>query len=826
MNTSPLDSPSSGFQVTMHGDSGDESSFTQIGTQIVQQVPPPTVMVRHSLPPDTAAFTGRGAELERIASSAVAAVHGSGVFSIHAIGGMPGVGKTALAVHVAYLLKERFPDRQLFIDLHAHTPGREPVDPANALAGLLASSGLDTRNLPDSLDDRAALWRDQMAGKRALLILDNAFSSTQVAPLLPGGNCLALVTSRRYLGDLPGAAIPVSLDALPPDQALEMFMRIAPRASGSPEGVMEVVRLAGFLPLAVSLLARIYARHESWTLANLAAETKASLLTLAAENETVAAAFEMSYRYLDVNTRRFFRFLGAHPAIHADIYSAAILAGTTLIRAAEYLDILHREGLLVESGYRRYGMHDLIRLYARDLADSFPESRDQALIRLLDYYQYTSALADTRLTRQRRSLPVTLAELPEGAVPSLPDYSQALEWVRTERDSLLACLDHVTEIGDHSRIVSLSAGIAALLRHDGPWADAITRHARAAESALYLGNFIARADALNDLGVARQLSGDYRGAKEVLDQALEIFRERGVRLGLANVLANLGLIPRMAGDYPRAKVILEQALHIYQDLGDRLGQAGTLAELGSVRWLSGDFKGAASILERALDVYRDLDDRVGQGDVLIYLGCALRLVGDYLDAENKFKDAWRVYQDLGDRLGQGDALLYLGTVWRITENHGDASDVLIKSLEIYRDLGNRVGQANALMYLGATWRLTGQHEKASEALQECLDIYRDIEDRGGENQALNEVGALRLACGDREQAEYCHCQALEMAREISSPWDEAHALVGLGRCALASGRIADARGKMDEGLKIFQRIGAAEAIDLVVEIGNIGATAR
>ena len=254
-----------------------------------------SLAVRYSLPPDTAAFTGRGEELTQI-TAAVAGVAGTGgVVAVHAIDGMPGVGKTALAVHAAHLLRDRFPDRLLFINLHAHTPGREPVRPEDALAGLLAATGADPRFLPGDLDGRAGMWRDKMAGQRALLVLDNAASSGQVAPLLPGAEgCLVLVTSRRHLGDLPGAVTPVLLDALPPPEAQEMFTRLAPRAAGCPGEVAEVMRLAGFLPLAISLLASVFARHRSWTLADLAAETRAGLLTLTAENDSIAAAFEVS----------------------------------------------------------------------------------------------------------------------------------------------------------------------------------------------------------------------------------------------------------------------------------------------------------------------------------------------------------------------------------------------------------------------------------------------------------------------------------------------------------------------------------------------------
>ena len=375
-----------------------------------------------SLPPDTAAFTGRGAELDRITAAVAQAAGSGGVVAICAIGGMPGVGKTALAVHASHLLKDRFPDRQLFVSLHGHTPGRDPLTPHTALAVLLAAVGVDARYLPGDLAGRTALWRDRMAGQKALIVLDNAASTAQVAPLLPASaGCLVLVTSRRHLGDLPGAAAPVQLQVLTDGRgAGDVRPAGAPRRCRPGRGVAELVGLAGFLPLAVSLLARVYARHPSWTLADLAAETRAGMLTLTAEHDSVAAAFELSYRHLAPGQQQFFRRLGLHPGTSTDAYAAAALAGISLREAAGQLDALHGEGLLTETGHRRYGMHDLIRSYARDLAATDQASRrQQALDRLLDYYQYTAARADKLLARQARTRPAQAPQAIPAAVPDL-----------------------------------------------------------------------------------------------------------------------------------------------------------------------------------------------------------------------------------------------------------------------------------------------------------------------------------------------------------------------------------------------------------------------
>jgi len=332
----------------------------------------------NTLPADTASFTGRQEQLAEIAAAAAGAAQAGRVVAIHAIDGMPGVGKTTLAVHVGHLVADEFPDGQLFMDLHAHTPGHRPVDPAEALASLLAADGVDARYLPADLDGRAAMWRARLAGKRVLLILDNAAGSGQVAPLLPGAaGCLVLVTSRRYLGDLPTALVSMPLDILPPEDALAMFITLAPRAKAETGLTAEMVALCGYLPLAITLLAGLFARHRSWDMAYLIGQTKAKLLTVSTENRTVAAAFELSYQYLTARQQRFFVHLGLHPGPDIDLYAAAALAGLPYDHTIRILDELHADGLLAEPVPRRYRMHNLIHQYARSLAaaDDFADEQ-------------------------------------------------------------------------------------------------------------------------------------------------------------------------------------------------------------------------------------------------------------------------------------------------------------------------------------------------------------------------------------------------------------------------------------------------------------------
>jgi tetratricopeptide (TPR) repeat protein/transcriptional regulator with XRE-family HTH domain len=736
-----------------------------------------------TLPRDVASFTGREQELLELVNAATDA---GGVVSICAIGGMAGVGKTAFAVHAAHRLADRFPAGQIFLSLHGHTPGQQPVDPGDALASLLLTIGVPAGQIPPGLEARLALWRDKLVSLRLLLVLDDAVGSEQVLPLLPGaGGSLVLITSRRHLTALEDATA-ISLDILAPGEAAALLVRLAARP-GLKQGdaaVSEIIRLCGYLPLAIGMVARQLHHHPAWSLAGRAAELAAErdrLELMATENVSVAAAFDLSYQDLADDQQLLFRRLGLHPGTEFDGYAAAALDGTGLAPARRGLAVLYDQYLLIELAQGRYRMHDLIRQHARALAGRLDsdEDQEQGISRLLDYYQHTAALAESLLAR--RTVPALAAGAPPTPVPILDGREQALAWARAERASLLACWDHAVATGQHARVIALTAGLAGLLRHDGPWAGALNRHAAALRAAQYLGDRLGQANALNDLGRVRLLTDDFTGAGRDLAEALEIYRGVGSQLGQANALNNLGDMRRLTGDYPAAARDLEEALGLYRDLGNRLGQANVLTNLGIMRRLTGDYPAAARDLEEALRIYRDIGDRPGQTMALNNLGMIRRGMGDFTGAARDLEEA-------------------------------------------LTNTSDRLDLANALTYLGTVRRLTGDLAGAAGDLEEGLRIYREIGNRSAEAEALNEAGTLYRIRGDLGRAGSCHQQALDLSREIGIAWDEAHALAGLGRCALAAGRTEEGGGQLRQALEIFQRIGAAEAADVAAELDALPGT--
>ena len=709
-----------------------------------------------ALPRDIGSFTGRQLELRQLVG-VTARSSLPGVVGIHAIGGMAGIGKTALAVHAAHQLAPRFPDGQIFLPLHGHTPGQRPVDPADALASLLLTAGVAPALIPPGLEARMALWRDRLAGKQLLLVLDDAASSDQVRPLLPGaGGSLVLVTSRRHLSALEDAQT-LSLDTLPPEEAAGLLVRLAGRAGLSPDdlAVGEITRLCGYLPLAIGMLARQLHHHPAWTASDLAADLAAArdrLELMRAENLSVAVAFGLSYADLSSEHQRLFRRLGLHPGTDIDGYAAAALDGTDLAAARRDLEALYDQYLIAEPTRGRYRLHDLIREHARALAATDdPSEQEAATSRVLDYYLRAAGIAEARLARQSRTRSDSLAlASPPTAVPDLPDRARALAWARAERANLLACRDHAARTGQHARVVALTAAMAYLLQQDGPWTDAITCHTVGVTAAREVGDRLGQAGALGDLGEARRLTGDFQGAGQAHQEALGIYRDLGDRRGQANASRELGALWSLTGDYLGAIQTAEETLRIFRNLGDRLFEAGSLLYIGGARGMTGDYPGATEALEEALAIVRDLGDRCDVAEVLRELRAVRRMAGDYPRAAQALEEALPICRDLGDRGREAATLNELGTLRRVRGSPERAGEYHRQALKLAREIGSPRFEADALAGLGRCALGAGRTAEAQTSLRQALEILQRIGAAEAPNLAT-ELEALIRPQQDREQ---------------------------------------------------------------------------
>ena len=730
--------------------------------------------VTRSLPRDIGSFTGREPELARLLGTLAGVTADGGPPGICVIDGMAGVGKTTLAVHAAHRLTGSFPDGQFFLPLHAHTPGQRPVSPADALASLLLTAGVAVQQIPPGMEARAARWRDHIAGKKILLLMDDAVGHEQVRPLLPGtSGCLVLVTSRRRLTALEDSAV-ISLGTLSPAEAVALLARLAGRSDlGSGAGPAgEIARLCGYLPLAIGMLAQQLRHHPARTGAELAASLAAArdrLAVMRAENLSVAAAFDLSYADLSEALQRLFRRLGLTAGADIDAYAVAALDDTSLESARGQLDELYDHHLITEPAPGRYELHDLLREYARALAAGNTADSHAAAGRLVNYYAHVAAAASRHIatwTTAGGRLPPTS---PPASAPQLATSGEAAAWLESERPNLHAAVDYAATQKMPLHAISIAAAMGGFLRARGHWDQAAEQYQTALIAAREAGDLTGQAGVLDELGLLQQLTSDYPAATATLTEAIGLFRDLGDLPGQAYALNHLGLVQVDMADYPAAAASHRRALALAREAGDRLAEAVSLIDLGLVQQMTGDYPAATVSYEQALPLARSVGSAFDEADALCELGAVRRLTGDYPAA--------------------------------IACEH--------QALDLFHHLGDRLGQAWALDELGRVHQLTGDYPAATACLAEAIELFRDLGDRLGLAKALNSLGELSLRTSAAQEAQSHHAEALAIARELGTPGEQARALEGIGRSLLHQDP-ADAAAHLRQALDIYQKIGAPD----------------
>ncbi|MEU8975282.1 tetratricopeptide repeat protein [Streptomyces monashensis] len=748
------------------------------------QVPAPTQVrtgrLPRQLPATTSAFTGRERELAELLDLADRTGGSPGTVVISAIDGMAGIGKTTLAIHAGRRLAERFPDGQLFIDLHGYTRGMAPREPADALAGVLQAYGVPPSQIPTDLDARAALYRDRLAGTRTLVILDNAHSEAQVRPLLPGdGGCLVMVTSRRRLNALDDAwALP--LDVLPVADAVALLREVAGpgRTQDGDPLLEEIAALCGHLPLALRIAAALIRRRPAWTLTRLAdrlRRARPSLERFSDGDRDLTSVFDLSYQTLSGDQRELFRRLGLTPGPDADSYAAAALLNCGLTDTEDLLQDLVEQNLLAEPVLGRYRMHDLIRAHAHALAAGDPaDQREAAVERLLDYYQYTSISADTRIFQYAR-------HEPRGSAPAhspvLRGPNEARTWLRSERTNLEACLALAARQGRREHVVALTEGLAELLYADGTWSRAKVLHTAAAAAAEHLGDQRGQADALNNLGRVLHMTGNYPSAVDAHTRAAGLFHQLSEQPGQADALNELGRVLETTGDYPYATEAHTRALALYDELDDWAGQADALINRGKIRRRTEDPAGACADLSQALALYELLGNRLGQARTLAILTQTRQATGDGVGAADAHARALTLYQELADQPTRANTIEDAEHAPSVTGQGGTARPANPPS-----GPGERLDRASALIGLGRMRMLDEDYSGALEAHARALEIYRDVGSYDNEAWAMNLYARIFVAAGDVAQALAVYRDALRLTREVQHRDDEAIALEGIGEC--------------------------------------------
>ena len=734
------------------------------------------------LPGLAAHFTGREAELARLTQILdQTGGQAPGTVVISAIGGTAGVGKTALAVHWGHHVADRFPDGQLYVNLRGYDAAR-PLAAAGALAVLLRSLGVAGPDIPADQDERAAKYRSLVARRRMLVVLDNAGSVEQVRLLLPGTPaCVTVITSRDSLAGLVArdGAVRLDLDLLPAADAVRLLrVLIGPRAEADPSATEALAAQCSRLPLALRVAAELAAARPAIPLADLAGELadqqrRLDLLDAGGDSHAaVRTVFSWSYRHLEPPAARMFRLLGLHPGADLDCYAAAALTGATETQAERVLGALTRAHLTQLAGPGRYSMHDLLRVYARELAAGRGVQHEQraALTRLFDHYLHTAAVAmDTLFPGERHRRP----RIPMPTTPAAPvtESAVALAWLDAERATLVAVAVHTASHGWPGHATRLAATLFRYLDSGGHYPEAVTIHSQARLAARHRGERTAEAEALTSLGVLDLRQGRHPQAAAHLRQALVLFRETGDRSGEVRALGNLGILNLQLGRYEQATAHLQQALALFRKTGDQAGEARALASLSMIDFQLGRYEQATGHIHRTLALFREA----------------------------------------GDRTGEAHALSSLGEVDLRQGNCRQAIDHLQQALALFRDTGSRSGEARALTALGDAYLRQGSYEQAADYQRQSLTVCGEIGYRSGEVTALNGLGEVFLATGRSADARAQYAAALSVTTQSGEKYEQARAHNGLAHACHAAGDPRQARLHWKEALTIYIGLGSPAA---------------
>jgi DNA-binding SARP family transcriptional activator/tetratricopeptide (TPR) repeat protein len=787
--------------------------------------PGPGPLVPAQLPPDVYGFVGRDEEIARL-DEALTSIGRRAAAGIWLLSGTAGVGKTALAVHWGHRVRTDFPDGQLYIELHGYA-ATPPVRPLDALNRILRALGVAADRIPLQEEEAAAAFRSTVAGRRMLVVVDNAHDAEQVRPLLPGTcSCVVVVTSRDRLPGLVArdGAQRIDLDLLPPGDAVGLLRTlIGRRADDEPAAVTALADICARLPLALRIAAELATAQPVSVLSDLVgglAEERRRLAVFDAGDDprtAVRAVFSWSYDRLPPEAAGLFRVLGLHPGGPFDEHAAAALAGVAPDSAGHQLRVLARTHLLEPDAGGRFAMHDLLHAYAADLAaDETDRVRRDAQTRLFDYYLTTASAA------------VAVAFPPAGA-PSPPSRSSpgpglfssradAKRWLDRERATLVACAGYTLAHDRPLYTCRFAATLKTYLLTDGHYSDAVAVHRHAVAAYRLLGDRAGEAEATGYIGTLLWRLGRSEEALSAFREVLDIRRGLGDLAGEAASLNNLGLAYHAMGYPEQAADHLHRALALHRQGQDREREAGTLLNLGLVEAKRGRYPGALDLLTCSLAGHRELGARAGEASALGNLGKVHYRLGRYDEAAEHHERALEIFTDLGRRASQAEALDDLGAVLRATGRPAEAIDRHERALALARDIGTRSTEAAVQDNLGQALRAMGRYEQAARHHREALALAREVADRSLEAAGLNSLGETLRAAGRAADALDHHHRARVLARDVGDAYEEVRADEGIGCALFDTGHLAEANATWFAALKRYAELGVPEAHRLALRL--------
>jgi DNA-binding SARP family transcriptional activator/Tfp pilus assembly protein PilF len=666
---------------------------------VIVTSPPPTRPVPAQLPTSIRGFAGRADELARlndVLTAGPATTPPTAIVSL--VSGTAGVGKTALAVYWAHRVATRFPDGQLYVDLRGFDPARAPLDPGEVLRGFLDALGVPAQRVPAGLDAQLGLYRSALAGKRVLLLLDNARDADQVRPLLPGSpGCVAVVTSRNELTALVAThgARPLPLGLLTSAESHELLGRRlgADRVAAERAAAEEIIARCAGLPLALAIAA---ARAETNTVLLLSAlagqlrDFAGTLDTLTAGDEStdLRAVFSWSTRAVSPQAVGLYWLLGLHPGPDLTGAAAASLNGGPVEQIRPWLGELTRAHLLTEHMPGRFTFHDLLRAYAAEQARARCTGHDRhaAMHRMLDHYLHSAQAAARLLYGPWNHLPLTGAQT--GVIPErFADESRAAAWLLAEYQVLLGCIEYAASAGFERHAWQLTWTMGSYFERSGHWRD----WTRAAQAAV----------------VAAQRTGDIPG------QAFSHHQ-------FGYVLAHLG-------DYGRARAELDRALDLFRDLGDDTHRALAHLGLGYLSDRQGAAQQALSHGQQALQLYRSAGHRAGEAVTLNNVGWSQAQQGHYDEALQNCRQALHLHEQADDLEGQAGTLDSLGYIHHCRADHREAIACYTKAADLWRQIRDGYNEAETLTHLGDTHHAAGDHHSAQRAWRRALRLQQALD---------------------------------------------------------------------------------------------------
>jgi DNA-binding SARP family transcriptional activator len=666
------------------------------------------------LPADITDFTGRDLHVEHLCDLLAVgrSADNPGALPVALVAGAGGLGKTTLAIHAAHRMRPDYPGGQLYVDLLGASP--RPLAPAEVLARFLRDLGVDGAQIPASLEERSALYRTRLNGRRMLVVLDNARDAAQVRPLLPGSAaCAVIVTSRSRLPDLVGGGL-VHLDVLDDHEALTLFSRIvgAQRAAAEPDATAELLVACAGLPLAIRIAAARLAARSGWTIRSLAdriGDEHRRLDELKVGDLAVRASFEVSFASLPdaaapggITPARAFRMLGLWHGPSIALPAAAALLGDPADQVADALEFLVDAHLLESPAPDCYAFHDLLRVYAaeRALAEEPPQARQEGMNRLLAWYLHAASAADAVVEPQRDG--VTLDPAPPGCTPpTFEDIGGALEWCHRERANLVAATRQAAELSLHDIAWKLPVAVMGCFNRLSYRSEWLASHMVALRCTQLVGDRQAEAWVLNNLGMVC--------SQQHMNDAIDYF---------------------------------ERAQAIYREIGDRRGEAHVANNLADAYLRLGRADDALEPLKRALVLQVEVGNRYGEGVTLNNLGEAYLDLGRLEEAIESIQQADGIFGEINTLRGKGYAVHNLGRAYLGLGRSDEALACFARALAIRQAAGDRHSQAVTLLFLGRAQRSTGMVDKVRQSWTDALAIFDELEDEERVEQVRAELAAI------------------------------------------------------------------------------------